>query len=412
MSKIYPRMVESYIANALKDTRVVMITGPRQSGKTTLAKRLIQDNSGGGEGVFLSLDDSTIQDAAREDPRGFLRQSYPIIIDEIQRVPELLLAIKENVDNDPTPGRFLITGSANIMTLPRVADSLAGRMETINLFPFAQTELRESNNTFLQDIFSGKPPASKVSVIGEDLVKVVLAGGYPEALKRSAERRYAWHNAYINDIINRDIKDIANIENLSQIPTLLSVLTEYAGQQINYTEIGRRLELSSATVKKYTSFLQQLYLLKNVNPWFSNKLNRLIRTPKLHFFDSGLLASLRKESIRTIKEDRTSFGALLESFIFSEILKLSTVTPYDYEIFYFRDRDNNEVDVVIEDRTGQVVGIEIKAAATVRRNDFNGLRKLAEARGKKFIAGLVLYDDDMVVPFGSRMWAAPISALF
>lgn len=416
MSRIYSRLVEPYIKTAMQDTRVVMITGPRQAGKTTLAKKLVSSKrrDSGTElsrGTYISLDDRTMQDAARSDPRGFLRQEYPMVIDEIQRVPELLLAIKENVDTDPTPGRFLLTGSTNVMTLPKVADSLAGRMETINLFPLAQTEIHDRKNTFLQDVFQGQVSQSSNYLTGDDLVSTILWGGYPEVLNRPPERRTAWYNAYVNDLINRDIKELANIEHLAQMQRLVRALSEYAGQQINYSELGRRLELTGVTTKKYTGFLEQLFILRNVNPWFSNKLNRLIRSPKLQFFDSGLLASVTGETFQKIRNNRTKFGAILESFVFSELLKLSSAHPYEFEFFYFRDKDGNEVDIIIEDKAGNIIGIEVKASATVKIGDLKGLQKLAAASGKKFVMGIVLYDHDQVVPFGDKMWAVPISTL-
>jgi predicted AAA+ superfamily ATPase len=406
---MYPRFIESRIRTSLSDTRVVLLSGPRQSGKTTLAQQIATDGR-----PFLSLDDATTLAAAQRDPTGFIRGLDHAAIDEIQRAPEVLLAIKQSVDADRRPGRFLLTGSANLMTLPRVADSLAGRMATIDLLPLSPAEIRGTPSTFLAGAFRGRTPKAGPAITGSDLVATVLAGGYPEALKRTSwPRRQEWHLDYVRAIVQRDVRDLAQIDRLSQMPRLLRILAQHSGQLVNYSGLGAPLGVSHPTMQKYVGLFEQLFLIRTLPPWFTNELKRLIKTPKLTFLDSGLLASLRGLTPARIAEDRGPFGALLETFVFAEALKLASWSDAGpFEFFHFRDKEQNEVDVVIENPDGQLIGLEVKAAASVNASDFGGLRKLAEAAGKRFVAGFVLYDHNQVVPFGDRLFAAPISSLW
>ena len=405
---MYPRFVQRRVQEALRDTRVVLLSGPRQSGKTTLAKQFATDGM-----PFLNFDDPATLEAARRDPVAFVRQVDRAVIDEIQRLPELLLPIKQRVDADPRSGRFLLTGSANIMTLPRVADSLAGRMSVINLLPMAQCELREVPGNFLDRVFAGKSPVAGDMIVSDDLVNAVLAGGYPEALKRvSATRRRDWYLDYIDLIIQRDVRDIAEIEQLRQMPRLLRVLAQYSGQLVNYSAIGAPLNMPHPTTRKYIDIFERLFLVRTLQPWFSNRLSRLVKTPKIHFLDSGLLAAMRDLSIARLRDDRTAFGAVLETFVLAEILKLASWSDNRFEFFHFRDKEKNEVDIVIEDLQGRVVGVEVKASATVTGKDFRGLEMLARASGKRFVTGVVLYDHDQLIPFGDKLFAAPMSTLW
>ncbi|MBY5904188.1 ATP-binding protein [Rhizobium leguminosarum] len=405
---LYPRLVEQRVADAMSDTRVVLVVGPRQSGKTTLAKKMANE-----EMEYYTLDNATTLDAARQDPVGFVRRIDRAIIDEIQRAPELLLAIKESVDTDQRPGRFLLTGSANLMTLPRVADSLAGRMEVVRLLPLAQSEIRTAgSSSFLRNAFQNEAKGGE-PIVGDDLMAAVLAGGYPEALSRKTlSRRQDWYADYIQAIVQRDVRDVAQIEQVAQMPRLLRILAEHSGQLVNYSGIGAAIGMNHITTQKYVGIFESLFLARTVQPWFSNKLKRLTKTPKIHFLDSGLLASLRDLSLDRLRDDRGQFGALLETFVFSEILKLASGGQTRFEFSHFRDKQQNEVDIVIEDRRGRIVGIEIKAAASVSISDFSGLRILAEACGERFVSGMVLYDHHKVIPFGERLSAVPISALW
>lgn len=404
---IYPRLVEQRVNDAMSDTRVVLIIGPRQSGKTTLAKKMAS-----AEMAYYTLDNATTLGAAQQDPVGFVRGMDRAIIDEVQRAPELLLAIKESVDTDQRPGRFLLAGSANLMTLPRVADSLAGRMEVVRLLPLARSEIRSAEGNFLLDAFRNEVKTGD-SGIGDDLVITVLAGGYPEALGRKTwSRRQDWYMDYIQAIVQRDVRDVAQIEQIAQMPRLLRILAEHSGQLVNYSGIGAAIGMNHITTQKYVGIFENLFLARTLQPWFSNKLKRLTKTPKVHFLDSGLLASLRDLSLDRLKAERGQFGPLLETFVFAEILKLASGMEKLFEFSHFRDKQQNEVDIVIEDRRGRIVGIEVKAAATVSNSDFSGLRMLAEASGDRFVSGFVLYDHQNVIPFGERLYAVPFSALW
>ncbi len=406
---MYPRYATARVEQALADTRVVLLAGPRQAGKTTLAQTLADDAR-----AYLTLDNATTLAAARADPTGFVRNLDRAVIDEIQRAPDLLLAIKESVDADPRPGRFLLTGSANLLTLPRVADSLAGRMEAVRLLPLAQSEIAATEPPdFLARAFRGEPPRAVKTLVGPGLVDAVLAGGYPEALTRKGwGRRQDWYLDYVEAVVQRDVRDIAAVDQLDRMPRLLRALAEHAGQLVNHSGIGAAIGLNHVTTQRYSAVFEQLYLIHTLPPWHSNALARLIKTPKLHFLDAGLLAALRGATPERIARDRGGFGAILESFVVSELLKLAGWSAERLRFSHYRDKDQYEVDAVIEDRQGSIVGIEVKAAASVTAADFRGLRRLAEASGENFALGLVLYDHDRLVPFGERLWAAPLSCLF
>lgn len=411
---MYPRLAETRVREALGDTRVVLLAGPRQAGKTTLARAVSARGM-----AFLTLDDATALAAARADPVGFARGLDHAVVDEVQRAPGLLLAIKESVDADPRPGRFLLTGSADLMALPRVADSLAGRMEAVRLLPLAQAELRGAAEgpRLLAEAFEGRPPVAGAgdAALGEDLVRLVLAGGYPEALaRRSAARREDWLLAYAEAVVARDVRDVADVEGLRQMPRLLRALAHAAGGLVNHSALGAALGMNHVTTAKYAGVFEALFLTRALPAWHpGNALKRLVRTPKLHFLDSGLLAALRGDTPERVRADRARFGPLLESFVVSELLKLAGAHGGRAELSHYRDRDGAEADVVLEDRAGRVVGVEVKASATVGPGDFAGLRRLeATCEPGRFALGLVLHDTDRVVPFGGRLFAAPLSALW
>ena len=407
--KLIDRKIRPLVEAALEDTRAVLIIGPRQAGKSTLARQF-----SGAARPYITLDDASALSAARADPVGFVRGIDRAVIDEVQRAPELMLAIKESVDRDDAPGRFLLTGSANIATVPAIADSLAGRMATISLLPFAQSEVRSTPGRLLDRLYAGDDLAVTGDVVlGDELIALVLGGGYPEALRRTSQaRRTAWLEDYVTQILDRDVRDIANIDQLDRLPRLLAVLAEHAGQLVNHSSFGAALGLSSVTAQKYVAILERLFLVRTLAPWSSNRLSRLIKTPKLHFLDSGLLATLREDEQGTLQQDRTRFGALLETFVVSELLKLASWSERRVSFSHYRTKDQDEVDVVIEDRRGRIIGIEVKASATVRAQDFRGLRQLQEAAGNRFVRGLVLHDHDRVTPFGEKLQAAPLSLLW
>jgi len=405
---LIPRHAARQVATALADTPVVMVNGPRQCGKTTLVRGFAVHGR-----RYISLDDETALTAARDDPVGFLRPVDRVILDEVQRAPELLRAIKLSVDQDRRPGRFLLTGSADLLTLPTVSDSLAGRMEVVTLWPLSQSELGRITGRFVDQAFARMAPESFESAADAKLVQRALRGGYPEMLRRAdPARRRNWARDYIAAIVQRDVRDISSIERLDVLPRLLRILAQHSGQLTNFARLGGQIGLDEKTARRYLGVLEQLFLVRRLEPWHSNRLSRLVKTPKLQFLDSGLLAALLGVTPERVAGDRSALGVLLETFAFTEVLKMAAVGGRPVALYHYRDKDQNEVDIVIEDDSGGVVGIEIKASATVRPADFAGLRKLAGAAGRNFRTGVVLHDGDAVIGFGDHLFAAPLSCLW
>lgn len=406
--KLYPRLIRARIIEAMADTPVVLLAGPRQAGKTTLVRQLADHDM-----RYLTLDDELTLFAAREDPVGTVRGLDRAVIDEIQRVPQLLLAIKKSVDEDRRPGRFLLTGSANLMVMPAVADSLAGRMETLTLFPLSQSELHGMSTNWLDSVFAGRVPGAVKTIVGDDLVHTVLQGGYPEAVSRpTARRRTAWARQYADALIQRDVRDVAGIDKLGHLPRFLRALAQMAGQMCNYTRLGGQVGLDGKTAARYIGIFEQMYLLKRIEVWAGYRLNRIVKTPKVQFVDSGLLAMLMDFRTEDFLRERTRFGLLLENFVFSELLKHAATADGEYRLLYYRDHDQVEVDLVIENSAGLLVGVEVKASATVGSSDLRGLKRLAGIAGDAFKMGVVLYDGRETLPLGKHLWAAPLSSLW
>ncbi len=406
---MYKRLAEDRANEALKDTPVVLIVGPRRVGKTTLVRNMeVQDRT------YITLDDQTVLEAARADPIGFVRVlGQNATIDEVQRAPELILAIKRTVDEDYRPGRFLLTGSANVLTLPRVADSLAGRVETIRMLPLSRSEIDGVTPSFLDQVFEGRLNPATDATLGDDLVRLVLLGGFPEVIARESERRQQdWARAYLTSVLTRDLRDISDIEKLTELPRFVRFLAEHSGQLVNHSKFGSSINVSNKTGQRYLGLLEQVFLVSTLRPWYTNAVKRIVKTAKLHFVDTCLLATARRLTFDKVKADRGLFGALLESFVFAEILKLVAASERHVEPYHFRDRQLHEVDIVLERDDGMIVGIEVKAAATVRSADFGGLRALSKACGDRFAFGVVLYDSADIVPFGDRLAATPICSLW
>ena len=406
---LYPRQIEPLIELAVQDTPVVLLSGPRQAGKTTLVRQMASNRGF----RYLTLDDELTLLSARADPVGMIRGLDRAVIDEIQRAPQLLLAIKKSVDEDRRPGRFLLTGSANLMAQPTVADSLAGRMETLLLLPLSQSEIHRQPANWIDRMFQGHIPKVVTPLTGPDLVDAVLRGGYPEALSRpTAKRRTAWARQYLDAIIQRDVRDVAGIHKLTELPRFLRALAQTAGQMCNYTQLGGQVGLDSKTAARYVGIFEQMYLLKRMDAWSTNRINRIVKTPKLQFIDSGLLAATLDMSAEEVLKNRTRFGHVLETFVFGELLKHTTTADDRYQLMYYRDADKYEVDIVIENGAGQLMGVEVKATATVNHNDLRGLKKFASLAGHQFKTGVILYDGQDTMPLGDGLWAVPLSSLW
>lgn len=405
---LYPRWIEARVAEALADTPVVLLAGPRQAGKTTLVRQMSTSGF-----RYLTLDDELTLMSARDDPVGMVRSLDRAVIDEIQRAPGLLLAIKKSVDEDRRPGRFLVTGSANLMALPTVADSLAGRMETLSLLPLSQGEMQGASVNWLDRVFQSALPAPGKPAHAMGLMERVLSGGYPEAVARpTSRRRMAWARQYIDAIVARDVRDVAGVDKLDQLPRFLRALAQTSGQLCNYSQLAGQVGLDGKTAARYVGVFEQMYLLRRVDVWARNRLSRVIKTPKLQFIDSGLLSSLLELTPEVVERDRTRLGPVLETFVYSELLKHAACAEGSYSLMYYRDTDQFEVDLVIENAAGELVGVEVKAAATVKPSDLRGLKKWSSLAGERFRMGVVLYDGDETLPLGNGLWAAPLATLW
>ncbi len=405
----YPRFMDRKIRLALSDTRIVMIGGPRQAGKTTLLKQVA-----GRARTFVTLDDPATHSAAMTDPLGFVSRVTKVAIDEIQRAPPLFPVIKMTVDTDQRPGRFLLTGSANILTIPTVSESFAGRMEILDLLPLAQCEIEKTRNDLLDDLFDGKgPPTGSYPLDPDDVVDRLLAGGYPEMRARTSQaRRQAWARAYIDTILSRDVREISEATKLTDVGRLLQAMAAQSAQLVVHSQLAKLLQLDVKTVQRYVQTMEQMYLVRLLPAWHNNALKRLVKTPKLHFLDTGLLCALRNFTATRFQKERSTLGAALESFAISEIFKLASWSDNRFTFSHYRDKDQVEVDLIVERALGELVGFEIKAAATVTAADFKGLKRLQSVMGEGFRHGIVLHLGPETIPFGDRLTALPLQALW
>jgi predicted AAA+ superfamily ATPase len=405
-----PRFIQPRLEAAMRDTPVVLVHGPRQCGKTTLVRHL-GDQLGYS---YLSFDDEAARRFAQDDPLGFVA-GLPdkIILDEVQRVPGLFSVIKMEVDRERKPGRFILTGSANVLLIPRLSDSLAGRMEIIRLHPLSRCEVGGEDSGFLARTFDQKWGLVQGPRLNEALAGFVAGGGYPEALARKQEsRRAAWYREYVNAIIQRDIRDLARIRGLDSIPKIMEMVALQSGQLFNLSQLAGPFELSRPTIGEYVTLLEGVFLVNRIQPWLSNKLRRLIKTPKIHLGDTGLGCALMGMGSKDLMEDRKVFGRLLETFVFQELQRQASWQEAAFRFSHFRQKDGAEVDIVMERGLREIAGVEVKLSGTVGGKDFNGLRKLQEATGSRFKTGIILYDGENGLRFGENLYALPIWTLW
>jgi predicted AAA+ superfamily ATPase len=404
------RHIESNLHLARSDTPVVLINGARQTGKTTLARAVSQTTGA----QYFTLDDAATLALATGDSAGFVRQlSGPVVLDEVQKAPDLFPAIKLAVDNDRQPGRFLLTGSANVMTLPRLSESLAGRMEVIPLYPFSAGELTGQREGFVQRLFDGTIAAAHLPVNADDLPARLVRGGYPEAIQRGAEdRRARWFASYLSTILQRDVRDLARVEALPALPNLLKLLASRASGLLNLADVGRDAGLPHTTLTRYLALLETVFLVHRLPAWSPNLGQRLVKAPKLHLVDTGLACHLLGADTRRLNDDRALLGRLLETFVVGELRKVISWSDPQAGLYHYRTAAGSEVDVILERPDGSFAAIEVKASHTITMADFKALRALRDQRGALFRAGIVLYLGDQVIPSGDKLWLVPLRALW
>lgn len=398
------------LREALADSPVVLIHGPRQCGKTTLAQMV-----GTPRGYkYFSFDDDVSRTAAQADPMGFIAElPRRSILDEVQRAPEIFPALKMAVEKRRTPGRFLLTGSTNVLLVPSLSESLAGRMAILRLHPLSQGELVGRRSRFLDALFADRIRTSRCERLGDELAERLTAGGYPAALARKTpRRREAWYRDYIETLVQRDVRDLARIRSLDLLPRLLAFAAGQTARLLNVSDLASPFQVSRPTIREYVTLLERLFLLEELPPWHANRLSRLVKTPKLHAGDPGLAAALLGLDAASLRKDRELFGQLVETFVYQELRRQASGHEDEFRFYHFRDRDGAEVDVVIERRGREIAGVEVKAGATVRPADFRGLHRLRDAAGRHFAGGAVVYDGETAASFGDGLFAVPIRALW
>jgi len=409
-TQLYSRYLAPRLRESLTDTPEVLVHGPRQSGKTTLARTVGEPRGYG----YVSFDDEAIRRAAQNDPIGFVA-GLPrrAILDEVQRVPEIFTSLKAVIDRERTAGRFILTGSANVLLVPKLADSLAGRMGVLRLHPLAQCELAGSRPRFLDALLRGNFRSGLAEPLGVTLADRIVGGGYPAALaRRKVARRRAWYRDLVETQIQRDVRDVTRVHSFDALPRLLALAGAHTARLINISDLAAPFQISRQTIHDYVTVLERIFLLERLAPWHSNRLSRLVKTPKLHMGDTGLACALLGIDAAALHKERERLGPLLETFVLQELRRQASWRPDPIEFFHYRDRDDFEVDVVLEFGSVAVSGLEVKAAATVVESDFRGLRKLREAAGRRFRSGVVLYDGTASVSFGEGLFAVPIRRLW
>lgn len=405
----YSRWQYEIVKKALKSRRVLILVGPRQCGKTTLAKEIASSNT-----IYRTLDDATLLDAALNDPQGFVRHGNELmIVDEVQRAPLLLQSIKQDVDIHQTPGRYLLTGSANIQSLPHVSESLAGRVRNIRLRPLARGEINHNQPNFLKNAFSEIFVGTDQNDDKDAYISYALEGGYAEPRNLEKSERQRWHQDYLEALISRDLKDIINIRRQDSMGKLLEVLAAWSSKFIDISAIGANLALARQTIESYINALEALYLVERVRAWSKTDYDRVTKQDKLFMTDTGAMSAILRWKLDTVRLDGDKSGKLLETFVFTQLAAHIDAKEGSYQLYHYRDREKREIDFIIETEEGDILGIEVKAGSVVSNDSFKHLKWFKEhiTKHNKFI-GLVLYTGANVVRFGENMWAVPINILF
>lgn len=409
---MFLRHIAKRVLDSLNQAPVIMLQGARQTGKSTLVKWMSETRL---KCPYLTLDNATDLSSATAEPQDFIKAlKLPQAIDEVQLVPELFRAIKLRVDENRSPGMFLLTGSANVLLLPRLSESLAGRMQILRLWPLSQGEIDGEQESFLYRVFNGNlsheilAPSNNL----KDLALRLVRGGFPEPVGTSSKReRDDWFGAYITSVLQRDVRELAQIEKLASLPNLLSILAAQTSGLLNLSNVASSTGIALTTLSRYLTVLEATFMVVPLPAWSPRLSKRFTKSKKLFLSDSGLLSYLLKLKEETVTSQR-AFGPALENFVLLELLKQASWNEFRVEVFHFRTDKGIEVDFVLEDEAGRIVGLEVKAASVVRKSDLRGIDQLEQVVGKNFVRGVVLYTGDRIYPLGGKHWAVPISALW
>lgn len=406
------RHAQRAVETALSDTRVVVVLGARQVGKSTLLEQVA--SAEGRDRELLTLDHQPTRAAALADPAGFVAAlRTPVAIDEVQRAPELMTEIKLRVDRDKASGQFAITGSADLLEMKQVKETLAGRAEYLRLHPFSQGELLGRRERFVPDLAAGRFPAVSDAEVGRHAhAEILCTGGYPEVQRRLPNRRGRFFESYVDGILEKDLLTLGDVADRASVGRLLTAVAAVSSGELNIESLGRDLSASATTLRRHLDLLETLFLVRRLPAWSNNLLARAIRRPKLHISDTGLLTTLIGADEDRIATDLDLAGMLYETFVAAELERQISWLDNQPRMYHFRDRDQREVDIVLEHRDGSVTAVEVKAAATVRERDFRGLRHLRDKLGSRFKAGALIYAGASTVPFGDRLGAVPLSGLW
>jgi predicted AAA+ superfamily ATPase len=429
---MYNRFLTNNLIKSLEDTPVLIVVGARQVGKSTLLKNMlsidstiISDDSWPGLSEcgsveYITLDDLSTLSAVKADPDFFLSRygNATLVIDEAQLSPELLRTIKKFVDSDRRSRKYILSGSADIMALPKMSESLAGRCEIFYMYPLSQTEVLNHKKNFVDLAFSEDFVMIDRKLLADTndfswLARIMYAGGYPEVLGRKTDRISAWFKSYIAAIIQRDVKAISNISDITALYTILEMLARRCGNLLNVSDVSRLSSIKNTTLQRYLTLLERVFMIHINKPWHKSIDARLVKTPKVYMNDSGLLCYLLGVSLDDLISKKTDFtGAILENFIFNELQKQISWSNSCPEIYHFRNTNGKEVDFVLELRNRKKVGIEVKAASTVTNSDFEGLHEFSRITKDDFFRGIVLYNGNNTLQFGENLFAVPIMSVF
>ena len=415
-----PRHMTAELNDALSFSRVVNLVGPRQVGKTTLVRDLIS------RGEFITLDDTAILEALNADAAGLLTsrmakiRNQPLIIDEAQRSKTLALAIKRIVDKDRRKGQFILTGSSNIFTAADVADSLAGRVLTLKLWPLTISELKTRPPSKLLDWAVQKTPLLEGLPEPEptersDYINFVLEGGYPEIREMPIKPRQKQYGAYVDTVVDRDVADVLRIRKTDALRRLIDQMAVRTSAEINVSALSSLLQIQRQTVEQYLDVLTKLSMVTKLGHWTSGEGKREIKNAKYHFVDTGIACALRRFTAETFElgANPAALGSIMESFIFNEIQRCVPFQEKDYKLYHWRNRDKREIDILADADT-HLVGIEVKTAATVKGDDFRHIKWFAkEGPGKsRTVTSVIFYLGEHKLSFGDRCFALPVSTLW